>query len=153
MDIIIVRRGRKIEITGTLKVGQKEIKLTAERLLKAGTKSVGEATDAFMDALVNGADDEACFAAMEDRPDIDPEKELKEAIEAGKEELLRHAREVLHSIISLGEEARALYGNVHIESSQVLEPEEGKGICRVCHKTFELHYIAGTDDLCMEHIN
>jgi hypothetical protein len=36
---------------------------------------------------------------------------------------------------------------------KVIEPAEKKGICSRCLKEFDLHYIAGTTDLCMSHIN
>jgi len=155
MIIKVIKRGLRLQLACILAVGPKTMRHSVHRQLNAGKKSSREAVDAFCAVAANGGDLDACFAAMEDRPDLDPKKELEDEIAAGQEELLRRTRHALQHNISCGKDAnaQAVLDGLTVEKVEIVEPEAGKGICRVCYQTFDLHYIAGTDDLCMGHIN
>ncbi len=153
VNIQVIKRGRQLQFTLMLAIADETVPVSVDRTLIAGEKTGTEATDAFMEALLSGASNDDCFAAMEDRPDLDPEAELRDAIEKGKSELLSAARAELDAIVMRGNEASRLRAALTIGEATVVEPEDGQGVCRVCSAKFSLHHIAGTSDLCMNHIN
>lgn len=117
-----------------------------------------------MEVLTSGAEQNStvdegellsnCFAAMDDYLDIDETAELQEFIQSGSQSLVKQANELVAANssgldgVEKSEPLEFVIGYI-----SVVEPAENKGICRKCLKEFDLHYIAGTTDLCMSHIN
>lgn len=164
VDITVVKRGRSLQLVAFLTILGVVHKLETSRLLIAGKKTPAEALEAFMVALTAGADQQSatdegelvskCFAAMEDNLDIDPSVEFYEAIENGSQAIFAQARELM-AVDDLVADCHSDLEPVEfvIGQTTVVEPPENMGICSVCLREFNLHYIAGTTDLCMSHIN
>ncbi len=153
MDIKVIRRGRKLQFVTILTIGDRQVIVSIARTLKAGVKTGKEGTDAFLDAIVAGGEIDDAFAAMRDRTDIDPQAELLQELETGKQELLSEARRVLRVVASRGKAAEELLADLAVGNVTQVEPSQGKGICQVCYEEFPLHHIGGLSDLCRNHIN
>lgn len=151
VNVKAIKRGRNLQLIMNLQVDGETIPVSVDRTLHAGEKSNSEATDAFVEAMLSGASTDDCFKAMEDRPDLDPEAELQAAIRGGTQELVKRAKAALRK--QSGAAAKALRKSIVAGEVTLVEPDENHGICRVCQEKFRLHYIAGTNDLCMAHIN
>ncbi len=123
MNVTVIKRGTSLQITGTLKVGREEI-----------------------------PHDVYCRLNADQQGDSQVE-EMNTSIEAGKKRLMELAQQTLREIVQHGQEAQRVLGELRLGSTQMLEPSKGKGICCVCQKEFDLHYIGGSTDLCMSHIN
>ena len=164
VDVTVVKRGRRLQLVASLHVFGVIHNLEESRILIAGKKTPDEALEAFMDALTAGAEPQSataegelvsnCFAAMEDNLDIDPSVEFYEAIENGSQALLAQARELIAEAgLAAGCHSELETVEFVIGQTTVVEPPENMGICSVCLREFNLHYIAGSTDLCMSHIN
>ena len=123
MNVTVIKRGDNLQITGTLKVGREEIPHDVYCRLSADQQGASQVQD------------------------------MNTTIEAGKQKLLELAQQTLQGIVHHGQEAQQVLGELQLGSTQMLEPSKGKGICCVCQKEFDLHYIGGRTDLCMSHIN
>lgn len=164
IDVTVVKRGRNLQFVASVSILGVGHKLGTSRLLIAGKKTPDEALEAFMFALTAAAEAQSAtpedkvvlnyFAAMEDNLDIDPSEEFYEAIEKGSQALLAQAKDLL-AAVDLAADCHSELAPVEfvIGQTTVVEPPENMGICSVCLKEFDLHYIAGTTDLCMSHIN
>ena len=152
MKVQVIKRGRKVEFKTIFMVGSQEYVISFEHSLKAGKKEGNEGLDAFMETLMAGGDVMDCFDAMDDHPEIDADAELKEVIAEGKKRMHDAIAAALKEIVEAGAQAERMLAALEVTADQVVEPSEGKGICRVCNEEFTLHGIAGMDDVCMAHV-
>lgn len=152
MEIQLVKRGRRLEFSTKVQVLHKVYTLKVERRLKSGELTSSEASDALMDALLRGADNFDALDAMIDRPDLNEKDELDEHLRSAEQELLQLAKAKMQELAELGKAAQQLEGELTISRVTVIEAPPRCGICRVCNEVFSLHYVAGTDDLCMAHL-
>ena len=164
VGVTVIKRGRNLQFVASVDIVGVTHKLEARKQLKAGKKTPGEALEAFMEVFTSGAEQNStadegellsnCFAAMDDYLDIDETAELQEFIQSGSQSLVKQANELVAANssgldgVEKSEPLEFVIGYI-----SVVEPAENKGICRKCLKEFDLHYIAGTTDLCMSHIN
>lgn len=125
LDIKVIRRELNLQITGTLQVGREKIPLSVYCRLKGD----------------------------QHQDEVALQKDMEATVTAGKQQLLKQAQEVLRDIIREGQEAQRMLDVLELGDTRMIQPSPGKGICSVCHREFDLHYIAGTADLCMKHIN
>ena len=164
VGVTVIKRGRNLQFVASVDILGVTHKLEARKQLKSGKKTPGEALEAFMEVLTTGAEQSStadegellsnCFAAMDDYLDIDETAELQEFIQSGSQSLVAQANELAAANVSrLDDAEKSEPVEFVIGFISVIEPAENKGICRQCLKEFDLHYIAGTTDLCMSHIN
>lgn len=157
MKITIIKRKSELELSTMLNVGLGEETLVRVfSRYRSNSSTPDSQLNAFLEQLISGASFEACFDELDPEPVLDEGKNLADAIEKGKQELLSACRQILLRLAQRGREAQQTlksFEGVDMDVAMLVPPDDSHGICSVCHQTFHHHCIGGTFNLCMDHIN